>query len=147
MGQIEHAPDANSKKGPPFGGPRGVTHRRGAVRTSFISTRSEHAVTLVTVRALSRRACLNPNQVCELANQVFISRPAPSGGLMDTLSLREKAALCLRIARGLSWNNPSRLQLADLADRFDREAKEIESQDHPARQTSMLANPLGVTKS
>jgi hypothetical protein len=26
---------------------------------------------------------------------------------MDTLSLREKAALCLRIASQLSWNNPS----------------------------------------
>jgi hypothetical protein len=42
---------------------------------------------------------------------------------MDTLSLREKAALCLRIASRLSWNNPSRLQLTDLADRLDRKAK------------------------
>ena len=66
---------------------------------------------------------------------------------MDTLSLREKAALCLRIARRLSWNNPSRLQLADLADRFDRQAKEIETQDHPAQQDSVLASALGGTKS
>jgi hypothetical protein len=46
--------------------------------------------------------------------------------VMDASSLREKAALCLRIARGLSWNNPGRLQLTDLAERCDRQAKEIE---------------------
>jgi hypothetical protein len=45
---------------------------------------------------------------------------------MDAASLREKAALCLRIARGLSWNNPGRLQLTELAERFDRQAKESE---------------------
>jgi hypothetical protein len=44
---------------------------------------------------------------------------------MDTLSLREKAALCLRIARRLSRNNPSRLRLTDLADRFERQAKKL----------------------
>jgi hypothetical protein len=43
---------------------------------------------------------------------------------MDVAKLREKAALCLRIARGLSWNNPGRLQLTELAERFDRQAKE-----------------------
>ncbi len=42
---------------------------------------------------------------------------------MDALSLRAKAALCLRVASRLSCNNPSRLQLTDLAGRFDREAK------------------------
>jgi hypothetical protein len=64
---------------------------------------------------------------------------------MDPLNLREKAALCLRIAKGLSWNNPSRLQLADLADRFDRQAKEIESQD-PQRD-ALLAGAAGFKKS
>jgi hypothetical protein len=44
---------------------------------------------------------------------------------MDAASFREKAALCLRIARGLSWNNPGRLQLTDLAERFERQAKEL----------------------
>jgi hypothetical protein len=39
--------------------------------------------------------------------------------LMDAASLKEKAALCLRIAKGLSWNNPGRLQLTDLAERLD----------------------------
>ena len=58
---------------------------------------------------------------------------------MDTLSLREKAALCLRIASGLSWNNPSRLQLTDLADRLDRQAKEIELQNHRPQPAGMTA--------
>ena len=58
---------------------------------------------------------------------------------MDTLSLREKAALCLRIASRLSWNNPSRLQLTDLADRLDRQAKEIELQNHRTQEAGMTA--------
>jgi hypothetical protein len=58
---------------------------------------------------------------------------------MDTLSLREKAALCLRIASRLSWNNPSRLQLTDLADRLDRQAKEIELKNHGPQQDGMAA--------
>jgi hypothetical protein len=58
---------------------------------------------------------------------------------MDTLSLREKAALCLRIASRLSWHNPGRLQLTDLADRLDRQAKEIELQNHRAQQNGMAA--------
>jgi hypothetical protein len=47
---------------------------------------------------------------------------------MDVATLREKAALCLRIARGLSWNNPGRMQLTDLADSLERQAKELELQ-------------------
>jgi hypothetical protein len=58
---------------------------------------------------------------------------------MDPLNLREKAALCLRIAGRLSWNNPSRLQLADLADRLDRQAKEIELQNHPTQSGGIAA--------
>jgi hypothetical protein len=68
------------------------------------------------------------------------SHPALSGRpTMDTLSLREKAALCLRIASRLSWNNPSRLQLTDLADRLDRQAKEIELQNHRAEEDGLAA--------
>jgi len=49
---------------------------------------------------------------------------------MDVASLmREKAALCLRIASELSWNNPGRSQFTDLAERFERQAKEIDSQN------------------
>ena len=58
---------------------------------------------------------------------------------MDTLSLREKAALCLRVASGLSWNNPSRLQLTDLADRLDRQAKEIDLQNRQLQHDGMAA--------
>ncbi len=58
---------------------------------------------------------------------------------MDIFSLRAKAALCLRIASRLSWNNPSRLELTDLADRFDRQAKEIELQNHQAHKDGTAA--------
>jgi hypothetical protein len=58
---------------------------------------------------------------------------------MDTLSLREKAALCLCIASRLSWNNPSRLRLTDLADLLDRQAKEIELQNHPTQENGMAS--------
>ena len=51
---------------------------------------------------------------------------------MDAASLREKAALCLRIAKGLSWNNPSRLELTDLAERLDRQARDSELENRPA---------------
>ena len=39
---------------------------------------------------------------------------------------REKAALCLRLADGLVLNNPGRFQLMDLAEDFQRRAKELE---------------------
>ena len=58
---------------------------------------------------------------------------------MDVTSLREKAALCLRIARGLSWNNPGRLQLTDLAERFERQAKEIDLQNRRIDQIELRA--------
>lgn len=66
---------------------------------------------------------------------------------MDILRLREKAALCLRIASRLSWNNPSRLQLADLADHLEHQAKQIETQDQSAQQNGMFAAGAGVGKS
>jgi hypothetical protein len=53
---------------------------------------------------------------------------------MDAASLRERAALCLRISGGLSWNNPARLQL--LAERLERQAKELELQNHPAEKVA-----------
>jgi hypothetical protein len=48
---------------------------------------------------------------------------------MDAAYFREKAAICLRLANGLSWNNPSRSELLDLAEDFDRRAQELEA--HP----------------
>jgi len=67
-----------------------------------------------------------------LANQLSVSAPH-RWPVMNALNLREKAALCLRIASRLSWSNPTRLQLTDLADRFDRQAKEIELQNQPSQ--------------
>jgi hypothetical protein len=58
---------------------------------------------------------------------------------MDTLSLREKAALCLRVARRLSWSNPSRLQLTDLAGRFEQQAREIELRNDLAQRDGLAA--------
>jgi hypothetical protein len=55
---------------------------------------------------------------------------------MDAACLREKAALCLRIARGLSWNNPARLQLLELAERLEWQAKEFELQNQPAERVA-----------
>jgi len=58
---------------------------------------------------------------------------------MDAASLREKAALCLRIAKGLSWNNPSRLELTDLAERLDCEARDSELQNLAAEADNRTA--------
>jgi len=45
---------------------------------------------------------------------------------MDEAFFREKAAMCLRLAQGLSQNNPGRFQLLKLAEDFDRRAREVE---------------------
>jgi len=45
---------------------------------------------------------------------------------MDAKYFREKAELCLRLADGLSLNNPGRFQLMDLAEDFRNRAKELE---------------------
>jgi hypothetical protein len=42
----------------------------------------------------------------------------------------------MRISRGLSWNNPARLQLMELAERLERQAKEFELQNHPAEKVA-----------
>ena len=47
---------------------------------------------------------------------------------MDAKYFREKAALCERLADGLSLNNPGRFQLMDLAEDFMKRAEELEGQ-------------------
>jgi hypothetical protein len=47
---------------------------------------------------------------------------------MDARHFREKAALCERLAGGLSLNNPGRFQLMDLAEDFMKRAKELDAQ-------------------
>jgi hypothetical protein len=55
---------------------------------------------------------------------------------MDAKYFREKAELCLRLADGLSLNNPGRFQLMDLADDFRQRAKELEMEAAHQRQQS-----------
>jgi hypothetical protein len=50
------------------------------------------------------------------------------GCAMDAKYFREKAELCLRLADGLSLNNPGRFQLMDLAEDFRERAEELEAQ-------------------
>jgi hypothetical protein len=47
---------------------------------------------------------------------------------MDELFFREKAAVCLRLAQGLSPNNPGHFQLLELAKDFHWRARELEEQ-------------------
>jgi HAMP domain-containing protein len=46
---------------------------------------------------------------------------------MDTTYFRDKAEICLRLAKGLSWNNPAQGELTDLAGEFRRQADELDS--------------------
>jgi hypothetical protein len=120
-------------------------HRRGTVQSSLNQHPIDDAVTLVTVPTRDGGRARTRISFARWRIR-YLFAPAPiRGPIMDPLSLREKAALCLRIARRLSWNNPSRLQLADLADRFDRQAKEIESQG-PQRD-GLLAGAVAFNKS
>jgi len=57
---------------------------------------------------------------------------------MDAAYLREKAAICLRLARGLSWNNPARSQLLELAEDLDRQAQKTDGE--PPKAASPIAN-------
>jgi hypothetical protein len=71
-----------------------------------------------------------------IGESVIVQAPAPVSLSWMQLSLREKAALCLRISRGLSWNNPARLQLMELAERLEGQAKEFELQNHLAEKVA-----------
>jgi hypothetical protein len=42
---------------------------------------------------------------------------------MDAIYFRDKAQTCLRLAKGLSWNNPARGELMELAEEFQRQAR------------------------
>jgi hypothetical protein len=46
---------------------------------------------------------------------------------MDATYFRDKATTCLRLAKGLSWNNPARDELIELAEEFRRQAAELEA--------------------
>jgi hypothetical protein len=46
---------------------------------------------------------------------------------MDATYFRDKAETCLRPAKGLSWNNPARGELMELAEEFQRQAEELKA--------------------
>jgi hypothetical protein len=50
----------------------------------------------------------------------------------------KKAEFCLRLAHGLSLNNPGRFQLIDLAEDFRRRAKELEMEAAQQQQRSQV---------
>jgi len=52
---------------------------------------------------------------------------------MDAIYFRDKAETCLRLTKGLSWNNPARGELMELAEEFHRQAKELETPTYAAR--------------
>ena len=64
------------------------------------------------------------------------------GVTMDAKYLREKAEMCLRLADGLSLNNPSRFQFMRMAEDFRQRAKELEAQTAQQRQQSDLHEAL-----
>jgi hypothetical protein len=60
------------------------------------------------------------------------------GVTMDAKYFREKAEMCLRLADGLSLNNPGRFQFMRMAEDFRQRAKELEAQTAQQRQQSDL---------
>jgi hypothetical protein len=59
---------------------------------------------------------------------------------MDAIYFRDKAETCLRLAKGLSWNNPARGELMKLAEEFQRQAEELEARKRsPARRSRFSA--------
>jgi hypothetical protein len=61
-------------------------------------------------------------------------RPSARGdAAMNAIYFRDKAETCLRLAKGLSWNNPARGELMELAEEFQRQAKELEASAHAVK--------------
>jgi hypothetical protein len=58
---------------------------------------------------------------------------------MESASLWQKAATCLRLAQTLSLSNPGRAALLEMADGFERRAKELEAASilRPQAQTEL----------
>ena len=66
------------------------------------------------------------------------------GMAMDAKHLREKATLCFRLADGLSLNNPSRFELMQMAEDFEKRAKQLEAQSaQQNRARTLAARTLG----
>jgi hypothetical protein len=52
---------------------------------------------------------------------------------LDAAYFRDKAETCLRLANGLSWNNPARGKLMELAEDFERQAKQLKAVEDTTR--------------
>ena len=67
-------------------------------------------------------------EILTLAPSVDLSGPL-KGTDMSPRSryFREQAAVCRRIATGLSWNSPGHLQFLQMAEGFEKSAAELES--------------------
>jgi hypothetical protein len=53
---------------------------------------------------------------------------------MDAAYLWQKAATCLQLAQTLSLSNPGRLALLEMADGFERRARELEGASNRSSQ-------------
>jgi hypothetical protein len=51
---------------------------------------------------------------------------------MDAKYFQERAKTCFRLAEGLSWNNPGRYHLMDIAENLQKRAKELDAQERSA---------------
>jgi len=56
--------------------------------------------------------------------------------------LREQAAVCQRIANGLSWNSPGHAQFTEMAENFEKRATELEFQFIASPQVSEARQQL-----
>jgi hypothetical protein len=55
---------------------------------------------------------------------------------MDVKYFREKSETCLRVAKGLSLNNPGRFSLMDIAEDFRKRAEQLEAEERQPATTA-----------
>jgi hypothetical protein len=48
---------------------------------------------------------------------------------MDAKYFRDRAEACLRLAKGLKWNNPGRFHLMEMAENLQKRAANLEAQE------------------
>jgi len=67
-------------------------------------------------------------EILTLATSVDLSGPLKGTDMSPRSKyFRDQAAVCRRIAVGLSWNNPGHLQFLQMAEGFEKSAAELES--------------------
>jgi hypothetical protein len=58
---------------------------------------------------------------------------------MEPKYFREQAAVCRRIADGLSWNSPGHIEFKEMTESFEKRAMELELRPSASCQLSELA--------